>query len=475
MPLKRAETSLAVALFVVLTFAAVSPVRSYDSFWHLATGRWIIEHHALPATDPFAVASDRIPWINGEWLFQIVLRAVEMTGGVAAICWSRAAFVAALFALVFVIAARRSSWPFALAASTIGFAGSATLLDVRPSTVAAASLASAIALLSRRTRLSQAAYIVLTIVWINVHPSALLAPILATLAWSGPLLPIASGLALLVNPHGIHGVLAPLHLMSFVGSGGFVNAEWLPSTPVDFPLLYTVVGVGALLIGISERRREDWWRIAVFALLAFLALRHVRNQPLLLASMPLLLAPFAGERLRKVPQWLAVAIACVAIGTVAVRTSHRTGVEGARFPVAAVARLRSSGLRGNVYNPDQFGGYLIWSLYGERRVLTDGRNELYRTFIDEYAAARLDGRKWNALLARYRIDLAVDEYRPMLPVRDVRTGKESPMPASLAYWPRRQWALIAYDDAGMVFARRSAFAPEVISKWEIPGVVPDAR
>ncbi|MND08995.1 hypothetical protein D3C83_319980 [compost metagenome] len=48
------------------------------------------------------------------------------------------------------------------------------------------------------------------------------------------------------------------------------------------------------------------------------------------------------------------------------------------------------------------------------------------------------------------------------------------MPASLAYWPRADWAVIAFDQAGMVFARRAAFTPGSIEKWEIRGVVPDA-
>ena len=52
-----------------------------------------------------------------------------------------------------------------------------------------------------------------------------------------------------------------------------------------------------------------------------------------------------------------------------------------------MARLRASGLHGRIYNPDQFGGYLIWSFYPERRVLTDGRNELHRTYIAEFAGA----------------------------------------------------------------------------------------
>ncbi|HEX7808455.1 MAG TPA: hypothetical protein VF608_07020, partial [Thermoanaerobaculia bacterium] len=48
---------------VLLAAAAIGPIRNYDLFWHLATGRWIAEHHALPSIDPFAVASDRIAWI----------------------------------------------------------------------------------------------------------------------------------------------------------------------------------------------------------------------------------------------------------------------------------------------------------------------------------------------------------------------------------------------------------------------------
>ena len=142
--------------------------------------------------------------------------------------------------------------------------------------------------------------------------------------------------------------------------------------------------------------------------------------------------------------------------------------------MVAVARLKASSLAGNIYNPDQFGGFLIWSFYPERRTLTDGRNELYREYIADYERARSDQRAWRTLLQKHRIDLAVDEYRPPLEVMDARTRARRAMPASLAYWPRREWALIAFDEAGMVFARRAAFAPGVIEKWEIRGVVPDA-
>ena len=164
----------------------------------------------------------------------------------------------------------------------------------------------------------------------------------------------------------------------------------------------------------------------------------------------------------------------IAIAFVAFTTDHRRGVAPERFPVIAVARLHGTGLRGNIYNADQFGGYLIHAFYPERRALTDGRNELYRTYIPEFARARRDERAWRALLAKYRIDLGVEEYVPPLQATDAVTGRTTSIPASLAFWPRKRWALIGFDRAAMVFARRDAFPRDVIDKWELKGVVPDA-
>jgi hypothetical protein len=220
---------------------------------------------------------------------------------------------------------------------------------------------------------------------------------------------------------------------------------------------------------VAKRGESEWWRVALFAGFAFLALRHVRNQGLFYAAFPLLMPRFAMRRV------LAYTGAAVAILLVAFTADHRLGVAPERFPVRAIARLHETRLAGNIYNPDQFGGLLIWSFYPQRRALTDGRNELYRTYIEEYARARSDQRAWRALLMKYRIDLAVDEYRPPLQVINAVTRAKTSMPASLAYWPRRDWALIGYDDAAMVFARRAAFGPEELSRWELRGVVPDGQ
>ena len=450
----RAQRIVLIALFLALALAAVAPIRNYDLFWHLATGRWIAEHHALPRTDPFSLAADRVDWINGEWLFETAAWASSRVAGLEGLSVIRALLAAGTFVLVYLFSKRD------LLLTCIAFAGAMQTFDFRPSSVAMLFLVLTIA------ARSWIAHAVLAALWINIHPSALLAPGIAALSTRRIAPVAASALALLINPYGWRAVLAPLQLMAFVGSGEFVNAEWLPSSVSQFPLLYLCVLGGAIAF---VWKRDEWWRVVLFAGLAYLAIRHVRHQGLFFAAFPLLMPRIEIRRA------IAYAGAAAAIVLVLVTADHRLGVSPERFPLSAVSRLQQTGLRGNVYNPDQFGGYLIWSFYPERRTLTDGRNELHATYIREYARARADQRAWRALLQKYRIDLAVDEYRAPLDVIDGATGNARKMPASLAYWPRREWALIGFDDAAMVFARRGAYPPEMLAKWEIRGVVPDAR
>src|SRR5207245_405715 len=145
------------------------------------------------------------------------------------------------------------------------------------------------------------AYAILTIVWINMHPSALLAPLLAATTllidvrrW---VITVVSALALFVNPFGWRAVAAPFELTKLVGSGEFVNAEWVPSSPALFPLLYATVAAVIIAFLFTPQKRENLWRLAIFVILATIAIQHVRNQSLYFASLPLLLPPIRIPRL----------------------------------------------------------------------------------------------------------------------------------------------------------------------------------
>src|SRR6266513_612015 len=224
-----ARRAAAIAILVVIAGAAVGPIRSYDFFWHLATGRWIVEHHALPTFDPFTLAAAHVPWINGEWLWEAGAYLLP----IGAVSWINAIFVGVMFALAFWFASRDIGWPLAAIAAGVGFGGASDRLGVRPAEAAAFLAVCAIALLASRLSLTRltAAYAVLTILWINTHPSALLAPVLASMTllidirrWT---VPVASVIAVLVNPFGWRAIAAPLELTNVMRSGEFVNAEWL--------------------------------------------------------------------------------------------------------------------------------------------------------------------------------------------------------------------------------------------------------
>jgi uncharacterized membrane protein (UPF0136 family) len=467
----------AIALLLVVAGAAVGPIRSYDFFWHLTTGRWILEHRALPVFDPFTLAAAHVPWINGEWLYQIALDAVASLAGLNAISWLNGLFVGAIFAIAFWFGSRDSDWGVALLLSATAFLGASDRLGIRPAAAAALLVVCALALLGSKltvTRLA-VAYAFLTVIWINTHPSALLAPILAAATLlidiRRAMVVAASSVALLINPFGWRAIVAPLELTQLVKSGEFVNAEWLPSSPALFPLLY-ITATAVVVAFLFAEKRGNAWRMVVFAILVALAIQHVRNQGLYFAGLPLFF-----PRVPQLPKKITAAAALLAIFPIAWVYAHsdRTiGVDSERFPVRAVARLQASNLRGNIYNVDQFGGYLEWVFYPQRRVLTDGRNELFRGFIAEDARAHQDSRAWHALLQKYRIDLAVDEYQSeRTEVVDMATGERRYMPASLVRYRRRDWALIAFDDAAMIFARRAGFPPDTIARLEYHYLVPD--
>ncbi|HSY50355.1 MAG TPA: hypothetical protein VLC46_16200 [Thermoanaerobaculia bacterium] len=468
----------AAILFALVAVAAVGPIRSYDYFWNLTAGRWIVEHHAIPLFDPLAVASAHIPWINGEWLYQIVLYALHGIAGDGGISIVSALLAAAIFTTGFVFASREQEIGVALFVAAIAFAGASDRLGVRPAAAAALLIVVALGLLGSRLRLTPLtiAYACLTIVWINVHPSALLAPVLAMITmlidvrrW---VVAAASAAALLVNPFGWNAIIAPLRLTSAVRSGAFVNTEWLPSSFAFFPLLFVAMAVAVLLFIVAHDKRANAWRFVTFAILAALAYRYVRNQGLYFAALPLLIPP-----LGKVPRRISAILAvCTLLPLVWVfrHDVHRLGADDVRFPIRAAAALQSYQLGGNIYNADQFGGLLEWTFYPARRALTDGRNELFRGFIAEDAIAHHDSRTWHALIAKYGAVLAVDDYQgEKIEVVDMASGERRRLPASLVRYRRHDWALIAFDDAAMVFARRDAFPPARLAPIEYHFLVPD--
>lgn len=488
---QRRRFAIAGAFLAIVLAISITPIRSYDYFWHLATGNWILDQGKLPETDPFSVSSDETRWIDGAWLFQVGAAVVDRVGGTEATSVARGVVVALIFTIGLATLLRRVHPVMALFVASVAMWGADHRLTTRPETIATLFLVAALWILLewKPDARGVVAYGLLTVLWMSSHPSALLAPAVGGLVLAGRFvagergrdlvmrgaLVAVSGVALLANPWGLEGILAPLRLASLVGSGRFVNIEWTATRPIDFPLVYLVAIAIVALFVVRGEWKEQSARLLIFAFFAMLAFRFVRNHGLFFAAVPFVVSPLVGMDLKtRVRTLLALATSLLLCGLVWMHGGIRVGVDARQFPVASASYLKKLGLEGNIYNPDQLGGYLIWTFYPERRVVTDGRNELHVTYIEEYAKARLDQLAWNALIDKYEITLAVDEYhRESMDVVDAVTGERRKLPVSLIYFPRARWALIGFDDVAMVFARRDAFEAEVIEELELRTLVPD--
>src|SRR5438309_3955275 len=72
-----------------------------DVSWHIATGRWILEHRSIPHADPFSFTWAGKPWVPIEWLAEVFYAFVYSAAGYAGVAALLTAALMALHAIVF--------------------------------------------------------------------------------------------------------------------------------------------------------------------------------------------------------------------------------------------------------------------------------------------------------------------------------------------------------------------------------------
>ena len=103
-----------------------------DTFWHIAAGRWMIAHGAVPATDPFSYTFIGRPWVVHEWLSEVAMAAAFLAAGWGGVMLLTGAAVGALTAVMDRWLVRWLPAGPALIALVLGFACLAPGMLVRP-------------------------------------------------------------------------------------------------------------------------------------------------------------------------------------------------------------------------------------------------------------------------------------------------------------------------------------------------------
>jgi hypothetical protein len=425
--------------YAVAVVAAGKLLNDGDTPSHIAIGRWIVEHHALPFHDPFTYTLAGRSWVPHEWLAEVIYAAIFGWLGWGGIVAATAGATAAAFALL-TRALQSSLGPRrAMIGAALAFLLTEGHLLARPHILALPLLVVWMAALVRARdgdRAPSLALLPVMVLWCNLHGGfvvgLLFAGLLAAEAvldasgtarlqvvrgW-GAFLALA-GLSALVSPNGISAILLPFHMLQMNFALSSIS-EWHSVDFSRFDPLLLWIGL-AMAGGFSLGLRLPWPRTLMVLLLLYLALSHARNKELLGIIAPLLVAaPLARQltpaaapkqataahhfRRRGVAAPLALA-AAVALGLVATAAAFdRRGVEppDSVAPAAALRAAHDAGLDGRVFNSVRFGGYLMFLGIP---TFVDGRADLFgNAFLRRYfAAASALGEALPDLLDQYAV------------------------------------------------------------------------
>lgn len=509
---ERSKTAAVLSLLAVvgLALALAGYLQgSNDLPWHLKAGEWIVKNRAVPRVDFFSFSRQGLPWLDVQWLFQVVIYTVYARLGPAGLTALNMALATTVFALM--LFAVPSRLPLGLRT----FFGFFFLLSInprlmlRPELLSCLFMATMFFLLERaqagRERLLWCLPL-LQILWVNsegVWPVGI-GIVLAYLGdevwrkwkrgnsfrppagrqwWIAAALVTAAGF---LQPYGLSGFLFPLtlfreitlsstfHKQVIVEVQPLFSPPWYPGAVIPFLLLsgLTLVFTG----GAGGRLRPCLSLLGLYFL--FTALHARRNVSLSSVMLFQLLLVHAAEvtenrRFLLQPRLEAGAASAALIGSAffiilsllqPLRTWDGSGRESGfglsrqSNPVAAAEFLKAIGYRGNIINDEGVGGELIFAGWPEWKVFADSRMEVggeealrfyYTVFGDRSAFQRV--------VYQYQVE-AVVVYHVLPHLRKF----------SLGMIQEREWALVYLDWSTAVFLRRTEQWSAVIADREIP-------
>lgn len=476
---------LALGLFAMAARNVTDP----DVWWHLRTGQLMVQNHALFHTDPYSFTRFGQPWIDHEWLSQLLIFGVYKLAGWGGLTVVFGAVIAAAFMAVFF---RSPGRPYIAGVITLlGAFASAPSWGVRPQMLTLL-LTSVLLVILERSYKSPALLWwtpALMLLWVNLHAGYALGIAIIALFLLGDALEVAFGVAnsalkdhsartlrfrtlawvivicaaaVMLNPYGTAMYAYPLEtlrsraMQSYIGEWASPDFHQLRYLPTLAMILATLV-----LPSLSPRRLRPR-ELLLLSVATYAALRSVRHIPLYtLIAIPILSAMVEAwlqeranakaDKTKPTPMTTAKATfnALLLAGflvflVVRVRfvTQHQTEAEAKEFPAAAVSFIAAHRPPPPMLNHYNWGGYFIWKLYPDYRVYIDGRADLYGdAFMNNLAAVYyLKGNAWQSEFARWGI-------------RTVALPPDAPLTTALRALP--EWETIYSDKQAVVLSRKA--------------------
>ena len=289
---------------------------------------------------------------------------------------------------------------------------------------------------------------------------------------------VLSVLASFVNPYGyllhvhIYRYLSDKFLMNQVSE--FRSPDFHGAAQQCFAVLLLVT-----IAAVASVRRPRPARLLVILLAAYSGLYAARNLPVSAILLTLIVAPMLSNAFataagnQPVAPWLRAALSSLqsfgarmetlerdfrghvwlvigfVVGVAACMNGGRLGsaqllnayFDDKRFPVEAAQVIVQRHIQEPIFCPDQWGGYLIYTLYPRTKVLVDDRHDLYGDqFFKDYLKVIYVQPEWSRILDDERVEW-------------ILVQKDSSLGTILAQ--SAGWKLIRADDTAVLFHRET--------------------
>ena len=450
-PLSLGGVAVICALLVIFAVGA-KPITDPDFWWHLATGKYMALHHAIPHYDVFSLTARSHRWITHEWMTELLFYGGWLLGGATLISLLTGVVIALAFWVTY-LAARERGAPAAVSAPIIALSAFACAhtWGARPQMISmllTALFGLAITRMLVRGQSAPPLWLPLVMIfWVNLHGGFIFGVALAAIAVAGALIQdwfrmsrrtdealpprkprinarrsivvvLLTALATLLNPNGLAGALYPFSYLGNNASTRYIS-EWVSPDFHQSNYLFFEAFLFVLLVGAMANPRRvrlvDGLILLPFLYLSFDSVRNMNLLSVLAAPMAAEWVTgalgmrrgaepkaWASERRRSTTNWLCVGVLGVAlllVTAVGVDSQGQAAAVKKDFPVGALRYIQAHGLPARGFDSYNWGGYLIWNWYARRAVFADGRPDMYGdAFMNSYISAYEGGGSWSHIL-----------------------------------------------------------------------------
>ncbi len=513
------------AVFLALVFFASSYKISGDDdfFWHLATGRYVVQNHIVPDKDIFGYTSANDEWMPFEWGWDVLTYGLYNLGGYNAILAFRSLAFTFIFFLLYILLRKfKINSVVIILFFFMLLVGIMDRLSPRPHIITYLFFVTISFILLNykyfdRDKNTKWLYFLplIFLIWGNTHMGVLagglflfIFTVSEMLVYLRPkayspselkpptkpqivrlaLISFACLLVLLINPHGLQTyIYAYSHTkMKMLET---VN-EWRSpfSDSMDFGFvgtLYKVFLFSGIIILLYAYAKKDLFFALVyigFAVYSVRAIRFTVDYEILIffflaVSLNYYLDRFRGtspkgilnlvfwSNATKVIVGLALIYVISLVPNNQIYESIKYyrisgwGINDDFIPVQLFDFMKANNISGTVYNQFGTGGYLVWNFPGQKNFI-DSRNLNDRLF-NEYDAIMTMKPGFEKKLEQYGVDYVI-----YLDPDLIRRPADLNKLVTAYFYKDPNWKIVFWDDKSILFVKNIPKFADVINKSE---------